>query len=112
MLHTDLPVSPLSHSACQRESESCRSCFFRKIFGNGRLAGIPSVVASFARVSAISLPFMPKCALTQPSLFWHFPEGSFVPLEGFKSLEAGLAVAPDVDIFVCSVGPLDGCFEG
>ncbi|GBM14605.1 hypothetical protein AVEN_207533-1 [Araneus ventricosus] len=43
-----------------------------KLFGNWRLAGIPSVVASFERVSAISLPFMLMCALTQPSLILAF----------------------------------------
>ncbi|GBN77817.1 hypothetical protein AVEN_123082-1 [Araneus ventricosus] len=30
----------------------------------------------------------------------------------FETLEARLADAPDIDFFVCSVGPLDGCFEG
>ncbi|GBM23572.1 hypothetical protein AVEN_196647-1 [Araneus ventricosus] len=73
MLKTDLLVSPLSHSACQSERESSSSWFFRKLFGNGRLTGISSVVASFARVSAISLPFMPMCALTQPNLILAFP---------------------------------------
>ncbi|GBN05449.1 hypothetical protein AVEN_162550-1 [Araneus ventricosus] len=32
-------------------------------------------------------------------------------IKEFESLEARLADAPDIDIFVCSVGPLDGCFE-
>ncbi|GBM11850.1 hypothetical protein AVEN_178784-1, partial [Araneus ventricosus] len=32
-------------------------------------------------------------------------------IKGFKSLESRRTVAPDVDFFVCSVVPLDGCFE-
>ncbi|GBO00288.1 hypothetical protein AVEN_109234-1 [Araneus ventricosus] len=58
-LRTLLPVSPLSHSFCQRMMDSFCSRLLIWFLGAGMNVGIPSCVAFLASTSAASLPLYP-----------------------------------------------------